>query len=102
MTEISVPAPMERRTELSTTRVRRRYAAERRYRLYGALSICIAIAMLGLLLFSIISNGYSAFLRTEIGLDIKFDAAEIDPQGTRDPAVLSNADYAKLIRNALQ
>jgi phosphate transport system permease protein len=102
MTEIAATAPMARRTEQTAARVRRRYAAERRFRFYGALSICIAIAMLGLLLFSIISNGYSAFLRTEVGLDIAFDAAEIDPQGTRDPAVLGNADYAKLIRTALQ
>jgi phosphate transport system permease protein len=102
MTELTVQAPVARRTEQAAARVRRRYAAERRFRFYGLLSICVAVAMLGLLLFSIVSKGYSAFLQTEIGLDIAFDAAEIDPQGTRDPAVLGNADYAKLIRAALQ
>jgi len=91
-----------RRPDLSEARLRRRYAAERRFRLYGLAAIALAVLMLGLLLGSIVAKGYSAFVQTEIGLDIHFDPAVIDPAGTRDPAALAAADYARLVRTALQ
>jgi len=84
------------------TRLRRRYAAERRFRAYGLLAILAAIAMLGLLLTTIVAKGYSAFVQTEIALDIHFDADMIDPQGTRDPAVLREANYQALAKRTLQ
>jgi phosphate transport system permease protein len=103
MTEIAVSLPTVRRPDLSEKRLGRRYAAEKRFRFYGALAISLAIVMLGILLFTIISKGYSAVLQTEIALDIVLDPAEagIDPAGTRDRAALANADYGKLLKNAL-
>ena len=65
------------------------------------LAISLAILMLALLLYSIVSKGYGAFVQTEIALDVHFDPAVIDPEGKRDPAVLAAADYAKLIKEAL-
>ncbi len=103
MTEIAVSLPTVRRPDLSEARLRRRYAAEKRFRLYGASAICLAVLMLGILLITIVGKGYSAILQTEIALDVVIDPAEagIDPEGTRDRAVLANADYAKLIKSAL-
>jgi phosphate transport system permease protein len=101
MTEIAVSLPTVRRPDLSEARLRRRYAAERRFRLYGASAICLAILMLGILLVTIVGKGYSAVLQTQVALDVVLDPAEIDPAGTRDRATLANADYAKLIKNAL-
>ena len=101
MTEATIESMQFRQAETSANRVRRRYAAERRFRFYGLLAISMAMLMLALLLFSIVSKGYGAFLQTELSLDISFDAAVIDPQGTRDPAALATADYAKLIKEAL-
>jgi phosphate transport system permease protein len=98
---VAVSAPI-RRPDLSEARLRRRYAAERRFRFYGLAAIGLAVLMLALLLGSIVSKGYTAFLQTRIGLDIHFDPAVIDPAGTRDPAVLAGADYGKLVRTALQ
>ena len=98
---VAVSAPI-RRPDLSEARLHRRYAAERRFRLYGLAAIGLAVLMLALLLGSIVSKGYTAFLQTRIGLDIHFDPAVIDPTGTRDPAVLASADYGKLVRTALQ
>jgi len=102
MTEALTLSVPTRRPDLSAARLRRRYAAERRFRLYGLAAIALAMLMLGLLLGSIVSKGYSAFVQTNIGLDIHFDPAVVDPAGTRDPATLANADYTKLIRTALQ
>jgi phosphate transport system permease protein len=98
---IALSVPL-RRPDLSEARLRRRYAAERRFRLYGLGAIGLAVLMLGILLVSIISKGYGAFVQTQISLDIKFDPAVIDPAGTHDPATLANADYAMLVKGALQ
>lgn len=92
---------IERRPDLSAAHLKRRYAAERRFRLYGLAAVVIAAGMLGLLLGSILIKGYSSFYRTEIALDVTFDPAIIDPAGTRDPAALRGADYTKIAREAL-
>ena len=90
----------------TATRVRkslaRRYAAEKRFRLYGALSIVAALTFLLLLLGSIVSKGYTAFVQTQIRLVITFDESVIDPEKTRDPAILAGANYSRLIRDALE
>jgi phosphate transport system permease protein len=80
----------------------RRRRAERRFRFYGLMSIVVAVSILGLLLASIVAKGSGAFVRSEIALEIAFDAAVIDPAGNRDQAVLARADYAGLIKAALQ
>ncbi|HYH17785.1 MAG TPA: phosphate ABC transporter permease PstA [Azospirillum sp.] len=82
-------------------RLRRRYAAERRFRLAGLAAVALAALVLVLLLGSIAGKGWTAFQQTQILLEIDFDAAEIDPQGTRDPAVLAKANTMKLIRDTL-
>ena len=65
-------------------------------------AIGIALGMLAILLASIVSQGYTAFAQHDLALEIYFDPAEIDPQGTRDPSTLSGADYAALARQSLQ
>ena len=42
------------------------------------------------------------FTQTVIGLEITFDRATIDPEGTADPNELKRADYASLIKSALR
>ena len=101
MTDVAARPMIHRRPDLSAAHLKRRYAAERRFRLYGLLAVAIAAGMLGLLLSSILLKGYSSFYRTEITLEVPFDAAIIDPAGTGDPAVLRAADYAKVARGAL-
>jgi len=91
-----------RRPDLSDTRIRRRYAAERRFRFYGMFAVGLAIAMLGVLLVSVCSKGYSAFYRTEIGLDIVLDPAVITPDGKTDADTLNGADYQGLVKESLK
>ncbi|HEY0835359.1 MAG TPA: phosphate ABC transporter permease PstA [Azospirillum sp.] len=95
--------PRSRRQDAAAAqaRLRRRHAAERRFRLAGLAAVALAALVLVLLLGSIAGKGWSAFLQTRIQLDISFDAADIDPQGTRDPLVLAQANTMKLIRDAL-
>ena len=64
-------------------------------------AVVVALGMLAFLLISITVQGYSAFVQSEAALEITFDADTIDPQGTRDPAVLSGANYQRLISRSL-
>lgn len=83
--------------------LKRRYAAERRFRVYGVLAISVGLLFLALMLFSIVSKGYTAFWQTSVSLPITFSEKVIDPQGKRDsdPSVLVKANYPNLARDAL-
>lgn len=80
-----------------------RYAAERRFRIYGMLAISVGLAFLAIILVTIVSKGYTAFWQTTVSLPISFDAKVIDPSNKRatDPNVLIKANYPKLAENAL-
>jgi len=82
--------------------LRRRYRAEQRFRLYGLGAVLIGVAAVLFLFGTIFARGVSAFRQAEITLDIHFDPAEIDPEGTRDPEVLATANYNALVRAALR
>ncbi|MBQ9349641.1 phosphate ABC transporter permease PstA [Phyllobacterium sp.] len=83
--------------------LKRRYAAERRFKIYGITAIAIGLFFLVALLYSVISNGYTAFWQTEVSLSVKLDEKVIDPANKRatDPTVLLTANYPILVRNAL-
>ena len=81
--------------------VKRRYRAERRFRLYGAGAIIAAITMLGLLVVTIVANGYSAFYQHAVNFEIHFDAQEIDPDGARNLDNLASVNFMGLARDAL-
>ncbi|MDH3472045.1 MAG: phosphate ABC transporter permease PstA [Rhodospirillales bacterium] len=101
MTELVQQAAMKQARGFSERRLRRRYAAERRFRLTGLLAILAAVAMLGLLLVSIVAKGYSAFLQSELAVEVFYDPEVIDPQAEGDPEVLARADYQLLVKRAL-
>jgi phosphate transport system permease protein len=104
MSEMTMERPQggARTRERVAAGIKRRYRAERRFRLYGLMAIVSALAFMALLFVSIVGKGYSAFLQTEIRLPISFDVAVIDPQGLRDPAEMRAANYGKLYRDAMQ
>jgi phosphate transport system permease protein len=91
-----------RRPDLSEARIRRRYAAERRFRLYGVLAIGFAVFMLGFLAVTVVAQGYSAFWQTRIALDVNIAADKVDPAGTRLPESLSTGDYQAVVRDSLR
>ncbi len=81
--------------------LRRRHRAEQRFQFYGAAAIVLALVALAGLFYSVISKAYTAFGQTRIALEIDFDSAIIDPDGTRDPAVLAKADFGTLVKTAI-
>ena len=93
------PAETRRRVDAS---LRRRYRTEGLFRFYGLMSVLIGVGFLVVLFTTIIGNGYGAFRHAFIQLEIQFDPAVIDPEGTRSPDVLASADYAQLIKTSLR
>jgi len=87
--------------ERVTAGLRKRYRRERRFQLYGIVSILFGITFLGFLFWTIIGNGVGAFWQTHVLLDITFSESIIDPDGTRDEQALKSANYAKLVQNSL-
>ena len=80
----------------------RRYWAERRFRAYGLSAVVAGMAFLVYLFFVIFSNGIGAFRQSQIQLDVYYDPAIIDPDGTRKVEDLQAADYQAVIRAAMK
>jgi phosphate transport system permease protein len=82
--------------------LRRRYWAERRFRAYGLGAVMVGILFVFFLFGTIFSKGYTAFRQAELTLEVFYDPAVIDPDGTRSPEVLAAANYDVLVRNSLR
>ncbi|MCF4165411.1 phosphate ABC transporter permease PstA [Zavarzinia compransoris] len=82
--------------------LKKRYASEARFKMWGIAAVSVAVVFLVLLLGSIILQGSSAFVTTKVELEVSLDREIIDPQGTNDPMVIASADYNKILRNAMQ
>ncbi len=83
-------------------RLKKRHAAEKRFKLYGFIAIFLALFVLAFLLVSIIYRGYPAFVQTHMQLAFYLDEKIIDPDGDRVINSLKSANYAKIVRNSLQ
>ena len=97
--EASGVRPLDRET--LERGIRRRYAAERRFKAYGVIAISIGLAFLPVLFSSIFVKGYSAFLQTSIKANVFLDPAVIDPSGKRAENDLMIADYGVLAQDAI-
>ena len=76
-------------SDAALKRLKKRHAAETRFKLYGQVAIGIAVVALVTLLVSIFMQASSAFTRHVLTFDITLDAEQIDPSGARDPEVIS-------------
>ena len=104
MTVATAPAPMglARSSDAEIKRrIAKRYAAERRFKLYGVAAILFGLAFLAILFGSIISKGYTAFVQSSFKLNVNLDRAVIDPSGTREASTIQSADYTLLAKRAL-
>lgn len=73
----------ERTIDIVNRRLAQRYRKEKRFKLYGLFSIILSMVFLGVLLTSIVSNGYSAFFQTYIKLDVVLDTTMLDRENLR-------------------
>jgi phosphate transport system permease protein len=81
--------------------IRGRYRMEALFKFLGLGALLIGLGFLAFFFYTLFMNGYTALRQTRVLLDVKLDAAVIDPDNTRDPNVLANADYQRLVRSAM-
>jgi len=96
--------PLARKDTTAIVRagLRRRYAAEKRFKWYGLTAISIALLAVVLLFADILIKGLPTFWQTDIRLEIDFAPQLIDPDGRRNPDELSVADYSALWKKSLR
>jgi phosphate transport system permease protein len=75
--------PAERRptdwnTQSMQGRIRRRYAAERRFRILGMLAVLLSAGFLAFLLVSMLSAGLGGFQRAQVALPMDFATARLE------------------------
>lgn len=80
----------------------RRYRAEKRFRIYGVLSILFGLACVATLFTDIISKGHSAFFQSRIELTLTLDPELLEIDDPTDREQLRTAYYESVIREALQ
>jgi len=81
-------------------KLRRRYAAERRFQLYGLVSILLALMFMLFLFIGIFGKGYTAFQQTRIRLTVDLASVEF-PASVKDIDGFYAIDYAGMIKSAL-
>jgi phosphate transport system permease protein len=92
---------MSSTTELVRKGLAKRYAKEKRFRLYGLLSITLSIVFLAILMLNIFSKGLPAFTSTYIKLEVALDpqVLGVTPEATLEQ--LKVADYGAAINASL-
>ncbi|WP_183933941.1 phosphate ABC transporter permease PstA [Sphingomicrobium lutaoense] len=88
-----------------TTRVKKRYAAERRFRFFGLVAVGISVLFLAFLLVTMAAKGIGGFTRMEAPVTIDFPASDviIDPQSLEGPGaqgIVAGANLSATIREA--
>lgn len=91
-------------TKIVEKGLKRRYARERRFQLYGKMAVSIGFIFLALLLSDIILKALPAFQTTEIKLEIALDreTLELAADAPLNQETLAAINYSGLIKNALQ
>lgn len=79
----------------------KRYRAEKRFRFYGIAAIAASLLFLAILIISIASKGWPAFVHQFVQLDISFDAKTLGLNENPTAKELRRANFSKLIKNSL-
>jgi phosphate transport system permease protein len=91
---VSPRAPTDWKTQAMQQRIRRRYAAERRFKLLGLSAVLLSAAFLAFLLFNMLANGISGFSQTELRVTVDFPRSgrQSDPRALQgDEAAADDA-----------
>jgi phosphate transport system permease protein len=94
---MSSSAPVSRWTDGSmTARVKKRYAAERRFRALGFIAVAMSVAFLAFLLVTMAAKGLGGFTRVEAKVTMDLPASPV----MLDPASLTGPDARQTVMNA--
>ena len=105
MTDMTQPARAPGAAAVSKTvadRLKRRHAAERRFRLYGIGAIAAAMATLLTLFVTVAGSAWTAFVQTHVELEVFFDPRKIDPEGTNSVEAIRGGDFGGIVKASLR
>jgi phosphate transport system permease protein len=97
------PTPTDWRDPAMQKRIRRRYAAERRFRLIGLGAVLLSAGFLAFLLISMAMNGLNGFRQTELRLDVDLRQSDValtaeQLAGPNAEAALAAVDFEDIMR----
>ncbi|MGE3829524.1 MAG: phosphate ABC transporter permease PstA [Parvibaculaceae bacterium] len=101
MTDAALPLP-PRAIGADSALIAKRYRAERRFKFYGIAALTVTALFLVLLFADILSKGLPAFFEHRMTLPVTVDAAKIDPQNSKDPAVIRAGDFDGVVRQSFR
>lgn len=96
MTDPARPMTSVHQSDTSRDRLRRRYARERRFKIVSISALGLTGIFLVILLGSVVLNGWSGFLSTELRLEVTYSAEHVDAQ---DP---ENGNFRMIILDGLR
>lgn len=102
MTEQIVPAPKKDMAEKRAATLKKRHAAEKRFRWFGRLSVLFGLSCVVFLFTDIISKGIGAFTQTYVDVEITFDEQilGINAQSTADE--IKAASFGSFFKKSLR
>ncbi len=101
------PANPERATSSILSQsalVKKRNAAEARFKAYGIAAITVSLSVLAIMLWTIFNDGLSAFKQATFTFPVTLDSELLDPQGNRDRSEMmrtTTIGYTNLLNAAL-
>ncbi len=95
------PVPERNTTEIVRTGLKKRYARERRFRLFGLTAILASLSFLAMLIITISIKGLPAFTQTFMKLDVTMDASTLGVSEDSDVDQLRKANYSGVIKKSL-
>jgi phosphate transport system permease protein len=99
----SLPRPKQSILTASA-QMKRRNAAETRFRFYGIAAITLSLSMLAIMLFTIFRDGVSSFTQATLTFPVELSAEVLDPNGNRnrdEMAKVTTIGYQKVLAAAL-
>ena len=93
---IAPAAPVDWKSDEMAQRRKRRYAADRRLRIYGIVAISFALGFLAILIATLSFTGYRAFTQSVATVEIDLSQAEIDRGNLMD------ANWRGIFRDTLR
>lgn len=97
--EMAAPSPERPVRAAADTRLKKRHAAERRFKLYGRVAIFTALAFLVILLGRIGLQGYSTLIAYDLSVPVYIDPLKVDasyPDGANFDQLIAEALLRKL------
>ncbi|MDJ1158018.1 phosphate ABC transporter permease PstA [Chelatococcus sp. SYSU_G07232] len=106
MTDLAAPLTRASGAGLSPdaarARIRRRYRAEARFRLYGMLAVGFAALMLVVLIADVVNKAWPAFFETRVRLGVTPTLEQVSTDGKLERTSLMGGDYDAVLRTSLQ